>query len=169
MRINPFEIHIEDSEYYDELYSRTLRLDKYEYGAARFGSSLSVFTTPSHSLHALRRAPLNPMFSKRAIVNFQPVIRQKLEILCRNMAKYKATDRVFNILDAYGAFAGDVITEYAFGMSYNHLELPDFHGSFHDAYIAMAEFGHIAVMFPWMLPVSPPQRQLLVQALVRRS
>jgi hypothetical protein len=90
------------------------------------------------------------MFSKRAIVNFQPVIREKLELLCKYIAKYKDTSSVFNVLDAYAAFAGDVITEYAFGIGYNHLGLPDFHGSFHDAYMAMSEFSHVAVMFPWI-------------------
>jgi hypothetical protein len=70
-------------------------------------------------MHGHRRAPLNPMFSKRAIVNFQPVIREKLELLCKYIAKYKDTGSVFNVLDAYVAFAGDVITEYAFGIGYN--------------------------------------------------
>ena len=53
-------------------------------------------------------------------------------------------------LDAYAAFAGDVITEHAFGIGYNHLDLPDLHGSFHDAYMAMSEFSNVAVMFPWI-------------------
>jgi hypothetical protein len=93
------------------------------------------------------------MFSKRAIVNFQPVILAKLEILCKRIAKYKESGGVFNVLDAYAAFAGDVITEYAFGISYNQLDLPDFRGSFHDAYIAMGEFSHVVIMFPWIYTV----------------
>lgn len=94
------------------------------------------------------------MFSKRAINNFQPVIREKLELLCRHIIKYRDIGSVFNVLDAYAAFAGDVITEYAFGVGYDHLDLPDFHGSFHDAYMAMSEFSHVAVMFPWVHTVS---------------
>jgi hypothetical protein len=97
VRINPYELHIEDTDYYDKLYSRTLSLDKYEYGAGLFGSSASVFTTSSHDMHGHRRAPLNPMFSKRAFVNFQPVIREKLELLCKYIAKYKDTGSVFNV------------------------------------------------------------------------
>jgi cytochrome P450 len=150
VRINPYELHIEDTDYYDGLYSRTLRLDKYEYGAGRFGNSTLVFTTSGHDIHAHRRAPLSPMFSKQAIVNFQTVIREKLKILCEHIAKYKKSGGVFNVLEACAAFAGDVITEYAFGIGYDHLDLPGFRGSFHDAYMAMSEFSHVAVMFPWI-------------------
>jgi hypothetical protein len=94
------------------------------------------------------------MFSKRAIVNFQPVIHQKLEILCKHLAKYKESGAVLNILDAWGAFTGDIITEYAFGISYDNLDLPGFRGSFHEAILAMGEFGHLAAMFPWIHSVS---------------
>ncbi len=38
--------------------------------------------------------------------------------------------------------AGDVICEYAFGFSYNHLESPDFEESFHDAFLAVTKFGN---------------------------
>jgi hypothetical protein len=90
------------------------------------------------------------MFPKRAIVNFQTVIREKLKILCKHIAKYKESGDVFDVLDAYAAFAGDVITVYAFGTGYDHLDLLDFHGSFHDVYMAMSEFSHVALMFPWI-------------------
>lgn len=90
------------------------------------------------------------MFSKRAVVNFQTVICERLKILCKRIAKYKESSGDFNVLDAYAAFAGDVITGYAFGIGYDHFDLPDFRGSFHDAYMTMSEFSHVAVMFPWM-------------------
>lgn len=56
--------------------------------------------------------------------------------------------------EAFPAFAGDVITEYAFGICYNHLDSPDFSDSFHAAFMAVGEFGHVAVQFPWFHPVS---------------
>jgi hypothetical protein len=156
IRINPDELHVEDSHYWDELYSRNTRYDKYEYTAGRFGNNSSIFTTSNHSLHNLRRAPLNHMFSKRNMINFQPVIRDKLDILCRKIAQYKddGDKRVLNITKAWSALAGDIITEYAFGVCYNHLESPGFNDSFHEAYIALTEFGHVAVQFPWLHPVS---------------
>ncbi len=56
--------------------------------------------------------------------------------------------------NAFPAFAGDIITEYSFGICYDHLDPPDFTESFHAAFAAVAEFGHMAVQFPWFHPVS---------------
>lgn len=95
------------------------------------------------------------MFSKRSIVDFQPVIREKLEILCDKIAKYAegGREQVLCLNYALSAWAGDLITEYAFGFCYNHLESPGFQESFHEAYVEMTGFGHGAVQFPWVRPV----------------
>lgn len=64
VRINPDELYIQDSDFYEELYSRVARRDKYEHDAGRLGNNTSIFTTSDHNLHALRRSCLNAMFSK---------------------------------------------------------------------------------------------------------
>lgn len=113
-----------------------------------------MFTTSSHELHKLRRGALSPMFSRRSIVKFQPVIREKVEILCKNMTKFGQDGKVVDMKKAWSAFAGDVICQYSFGYSYDHLESRDFNEGFHDAFMAVSEFGHIALQFPWVTPVS---------------
>lgn len=46
VRINPFELHINDPEYYDELYSGgSKKRDKYEWAAKLFGNSGSMLGT----------------------------------------------------------------------------------------------------------------------------
>ena len=65
IRITPDELHVDDPDYYDELYTKGGRKDKYERMARRFGSAQSTFNTSDHEHHNLRRAPLNPMFSRR--------------------------------------------------------------------------------------------------------
>lgn len=97
---------------------------------------------------------MNPHFSKRRILSFQPVIRDKVEILCKHIAEYKDNGKAFPINKAFSAFASDVICEYAFGFCYHHLDSPDFKESFHKAYMGASEFGHITVQFPWVTPVS---------------
>jgi hypothetical protein len=92
------------------------------------------------------------MFSKRSILDFQSVIREKLEILCDKIAKYAEGDeeQILCLNYAWSAWAGDLITEYAFGFCYNHLESPGFQESFHEAYMETTAFGHVAVQFPWV-------------------
>jgi cytochrome P450 len=135
------------------LYVKQQRIDKHEWASVRFGSSTSIFTTADHALHRRRRAALNPYFSKRSITEFQPVIRQKVEDLSKKIREYKERGIPIVLSEAYPAFAGDIITEYAFGVDYNHLESPEFSASFHAAFMAAGEFGHVAVQFPWFLPV----------------
>ena len=46
VRISPFELHINDQEYYDELYSgSSKKRDKYEWAARLFGNSASMLGT----------------------------------------------------------------------------------------------------------------------------
>lgn len=108
--------------------------------SGRYGNSTSTFTTSKHDLHAL---PLNPFFSKRNIGDFQSVICEKVELLCKNIAKCKSNGKEFRLNIAFSAFVGDVITQYALGMCYDHLDSPGFTESFHEAFMAVSEFGHV--------------------------
>ena len=62
VRVNPYELHIKDSEFYDVLYSGPgSRRDKWWWQVTLFGNSLSMFGTVDHDLHRLRRGALNPL------------------------------------------------------------------------------------------------------------
>lgn len=154
VRITPWELHVEDSSYFDELYSLKARYDKYEWMAGRFGANTMTFTTAKSDLHAVRRSPLNPMFSKRSIAKFEPVIKDKVDLIVKGITKAKTNGDVLVLSNAFNAFAGDVITEYCFGFCYNHLESPGFKDNFHPAFMAVSAFGHLAMQFPLMHPVS---------------
>lgn len=92
-------------------------------------------------------------FSRRAILAFEPIVQKKLQILCDGLDKFKDNGTVCKVSEAYSAFAGDVITEYTFGYSYDHLHSEGLSDSFHDAFMAVSAFGHVAVQFPIMHPV----------------
>lgn len=113
-----------------------------------------TFTTAKSDLHAIRRAPLNPMFSKRSIVKFEPVIREKIGLMVKGINEAKNNGEILTLSNALNAFAGDVITEYCFGFCYNHLESPGFKDNFHPAFLAVSAFGHLVMQFPLMHPVS---------------
>jgi hypothetical protein len=115
IRVTPDELHVMDSDYWEQLYKG--RYDKYEWSAKRFGNSGSIFTTSKADRPRIRRAPLNPMFSRKQIVNFQPVIREKLDLMCKKIAEFKDNGRAFPINRPWTALTGDVITEFAFAKS----------------------------------------------------
>lgn len=152
VRITPFEIHIKDPTFWDTLYVKHNKSSKYEWMSGRFGNADSVFSTSDHALHKMRRAPLNYMFSRKAIMNFEPIVQKKLEIFCRGLEKFKETGSVCTIEEAFSAFAGDVVMNYSFGWDYDHLSLlsDGIADSFHKPFMANTAFGHVTLQFPWV-------------------
>jgi cytochrome P450 len=90
VRISPFEVHVKDPDWYDELYTNGSRKrDKSAWFVGRSGGN-SVFGTIPHDHHRLRRSALNPFFSKRSIAAFEPVIQSTMNQLCLALEGYVA-------------------------------------------------------------------------------
>ncbi len=86
VRITPTELHIDDPDYYDTLYTRASgRRNKYAYFSGRFGYASDTFSTVDHDLHRQRRKAISPFFSVAKIADFQPVIVKKVERLCEKL------------------------------------------------------------------------------------
>lgn len=149
VRITPHELHVADSKFWNTLYGPG-RTDKYDVFKQRQNIPGSIFATPESDLHRLRKAPLLPLFSKQRIYNFQPVIQEKLDILCSKIDEYVQSGKNFRINNALTAFSGDVITTYVFGEAYNHLQSPEFEENFHEPFMAASEAGHMANQFHWL-------------------
>lgn len=122
--------------------------------SGRFGANTTTSSTVSSSLHSIRRAPLDPMFSKGSITKFEPIVHEKVELLSKQIAEYNENGRVLSFNNAANSFAGDVIASYCFGFSYHQLESPDFHDNFHSAYEAIRKFSHFGLQFPSVFIVS---------------
>ncbi|GAP90688.2 putative cytochrome P450 [Rosellinia necatrix] len=153
VRINPFELHVEDSSYWDELYTGHKEYERYEWMSGRFGANTTTSSTVKSDLHAIRRAPLNPMFSKRSITKFEPVIKQKVELLSERIASYEEDGKTLSLNNAFNAFSGDVIASYCFGFCWDQLNSIDFKDNFHPAYEAVRKFAHLGLQFPAMFIV----------------
>jgi hypothetical protein len=162
VRINLYEPHVADSAFWDVLY-RPGRVDKYDYFINRQNIPHSIFATPQDDLHKLRKAPLLPLFSNKRICDFQPVIREKLDILCRKIDRYVGNGKQYALNRALTAFSREVITMYVFGQSHQHLESPDFGDTFQGPFMAASKPGHAALQFKWLYPLleSLPERHVL--------
>jgi hypothetical protein len=62
--------------------------------------------------------------------------------------EYQKRDTIIPAQKMWSAFACDVVTEYAFGFHYNQLASEDFHDVLHQPFLAVSEFGHLALQFP---------------------
>lgn len=94
VRINPFQLHVDDPEFYDELYtSANNPRDKWSFEINMFDRPGSVFTTIESDLHRTRRAPLNPFFSKRSVVQLTPAITKHLEKFCKRIEEWRGSEQ----------------------------------------------------------------------------
>lgn len=154
IRISPEELHIRDSHYYEELYAPgSKKRDKYVGWVVMAGAPDSSFATAPHNLHRIRRAALNPYFSKRSIGQTESLIMTKVQVLCRRFEEACKSGQVIRLDAAYMALTMDVITHYCFGDSYNYLEEDDFRASWKETVIAGSANGAFLRQFPWALPI----------------
>ncbi|KAK2760521.1 benzoate 4-monooxygenase cytochrome p450 [Colletotrichum kahawae] len=153
VRINPYELHIIDPEFYDELYSSNRKSDKYRWWTNLAGADGSSFSTVPHDLHRLRRGALNPFFSVRSVTQLEPLIRSKVEKLSSRFGEVAQTGEVIRLDAAFMALTMDIICDYAFANDRKYLDEPDFKLIWKETIIGAFEGGAIGRQFPWMLPV----------------
>lgn len=148
IRIAPDEIHIQDSQFYDTIYTKAGRVDKYDYMKPRFSCDSSAFTTGPADLHAIRRGPLNNLFSRARIVQLESVVREKVNILLKHIREYERTGKPFILSRGYMALAGDLVMRYCFGMDYDHLNSKDFEVTLAEPFMAACKSSPVALQFP---------------------
>lgn len=104
IRISPHEVHINDADFYDEIYSGSVRKrNKWEFVCNSHGVPESAFGTSSHELHRMRRAALNPFFSKQKIRGLQPKIEHVVDNLLARFEDFADTKQPLPMSDAFAA------------------------------------------------------------------
>ncbi|KAL9597628.1 MAG: hypothetical protein Q9219_005011 [cf. Caloplaca sp. 3 TL-2023] len=140
VRINPNELHIYDPDFYDSLYNREGKWDKSAYQV-------------DHDLHRIRRAAINPFFSKQKVTQLQPVIQHLADKLCAKFLACRNTEEVIPLECAFDAFTMDVITEYALDTSFGYLDQPGWSSDFRELERAFGEMGYMQRMFPPLIRI----------------
>jgi Cytochrome P450 len=154
VRINPYELHINDPEYYDEIYTGpTQKRDKWAWSAKMFSNSPSVLGTVSHDHHRRRRAVLNPYFSKRSVVKLEGMIQAQIDTLCARFRDFQKAREPIPLGLAFAAMTTDIITEYSFSKSYGFLLTPDFAAGWADVMRDASELSLLNKQFGWLLPL----------------
>jgi cytochrome P450 len=110
----------------------------------------SIVATINHDKHRQRRAPLDKFFSKKSIRDLDPLIAEKLDIICSRFTRALQTGEVVNLSIIFSALTLDVITTYCFGASFGAVSSPDWGNSFRDIFNAGAQSLKMQQHFPWM-------------------
>lgn len=105
VRINPFELHVETPDFYEKLYAGGgKKRDRWEFFTNQFGLPESIAASNEHDKHRIRRAAINPFFSKTAVRRLQPVLDEKMDKLMARFAEYQASQKTMNASLAFEAF-----------------------------------------------------------------
>lgn len=142
VRISPYELHINDFEYFDEIYSASSRLDKYGWFYRWVNSPLSVVSTVGHDLHKSRRRAMSPFFSDSSVARLEPTLHQVVKKLCSVFEKHRANGQPLDLSSLYRCLAIDVITEYCFPKSYGFLDYEDLPRGF---FQSMRNFSQVSL------------------------
>lgn len=126
IRISPHELHVIDPAFFDEIYSREGRWDKYGWAMDAWGAPGATVFTTEHFVHKGRRASLNPYFAKNKITANQFQAKEYIAKLCDRIRSFAASGEVFNLGAASTAVSRDITYKYVIGKNYDDLGQDDF-------------------------------------------
>ncbi|KAL8715238.1 MAG: hypothetical protein Q9220_001196 [cf. Caloplaca sp. 1 TL-2023] len=149
VRINPHELHIQDSQFYATLYRREGKQDKYARQVAMFGIDGAQLATVQHEAHRRLRAPLAPFFSKKSISGMTGLIHERLGVLCHRIHEFKVSRRPMPLGLAFVALTADIVSTYALIRRLHLVEREDFSVDHHHMLVNFNTSCHLLKHFPW--------------------
>jgi hypothetical protein len=165
IRISPYELHIDEPDYYEELFSANKPRNKYLYYTNQFSNPEATFSTIDYRQHRVRRAALNPFMSKQKITRLQPMLTMMIEKLCNRIEEFQKSGEPMLMRRAYMCLTTDIVTLFALGHSWDHLDSPDFSPVWVETIKSIAQSGHFMKQFPWLFTVMKALPQSVVAAM----
>ncbi|RYP34579.1 hypothetical protein DL767_004220 [Monosporascus sp. MG133] len=149
VRINPHEVHCNDSKFIDEIFTvGSRKRNKPEHQVRNSLISLSGFATADHDHHRLRRLPLAKYFSRGRISQLEPVIQKLVQKLCSKLLGESGKKGPLNVTMAYSCFTSDVISDFCYGQSFGFLAQDAWEPNFLAPLHAQLKMAYISQYFP---------------------
>ncbi|KAJ5956777.1 cytochrome p450 protein [Penicillium viridicatum] len=154
VRISPFELHVDDPDFYDVIYATNKAYDKMEHFQHRFNVPLATFSTSDSDEHRIRRAAINPFFSKSRVRSQNERIQQLASAISQRLTtEYAGQNKPLDVANMWGCFTADVIMDIVFAHPKNFSRYPDFESPFTLAIRNMATWAHVTLHFGWILTI----------------
>ncbi|EED23911.1 cytochrome P450, putative [Talaromyces stipitatus ATCC 10500] len=171
VRINPWEVHIQDPSYWDTIYTNN-KIDKDAWFYRAFGDNRGTVGTGPWDLHRRRRAAMAKFFSAANVARLEPKVLARVQKLLDRVEEGRQCLRsgdfaVLPISHAFRCFATDVISDYAAPHTRDFLSTPDFSATFNQVLRDFSEImlwhRHFPVVFPilgamprWLISMMDP-------------
>ncbi|KAI2616722.1 cytochrome P450 [Hypoxylon sp. NC1633] len=155
VRVGPNEVHIDDPEYYNVVYTKstsTRPIDKLEKYKHRFGMPEATISTVEGEKHRARRAAVAPFFSKSRINSLNDTLTEIMErISYRLKHEYAGTGRPIDVCSLWGTLTADVVSELAFARSTRFSVAPDFKSPYSSALMSWVYAAHYTTHFNFLI------------------
>ncbi|KAJ5986495.1 cytochrome monooxygenase aflU [Penicillium sp. IBT 35674x] len=151
VRVSPREVHIKDSNYYDDIYASSLRRREKDLITVRqFDIEGSAFSSVSPEDHRERRAPFEKFFSRSAIAKMEETIQSSLDQLCEHLTSACKTCKVVNLDAGFAGMTADIIHKYTLGYNSGNLDNEDFNENVRDGVNALFRGAHLLFFLPFL-------------------
>ncbi|KAL3476805.1 cytochrome P450 [Aspergillus californicus] len=149
VRITPNEVHLSDPENCEKIYFVGSRYAKDPAFYNATGVPTATFATSDPDVHRVKRAALNPFFSRKMVLNLEGIVQEKAQKLIMRMKKaFETPGGGIELHNAFRAISIDVVSDYAFNDCYNFLDDEEFGAAFTDMVRSFAPTIWIFQQFP---------------------
>ncbi|KAJ8114690.1 hypothetical protein ONZ43_g4843 [Nemania bipapillata] len=159
VRVNPWEVHISDPDFYDVYFSTRSKHSKFKPWQKRFGLPLSTFDAIHHEEHNRRRQAVAPFFTRQRVLDYIPFIQKCVDRMCNRIEQeYRNTSKTLCLDEVFSSLTSDVITYYSFALFYDFLGMPDFKSPFTLGARRLALSVHVSGHIPgflWLMQSLP--------------
>ncbi|ODH20230.1 hypothetical protein ACO22_05937 [Paracoccidioides brasiliensis] len=153
VRVSPYELHIDDPDYYSMLYAYSAPLDKNKYYLEPFDFPLSAFGTESHHLHRLRRGAMNPFFSSRRVAQHEDLIHRLADKLCGRIEEFQVLGKNVPLSLGYICLGTDLITSYVLDENYQCLDATEWLPHWARTLKSLSTMVMVSRQLTWILPL----------------
>ncbi|KAL9620938.1 MAG: hypothetical protein Q9160_004591 [Pyrenula sp. 1 TL-2023] len=160
IRINPRELHISDSSFFETVYTHKGRWDKSPVWCAQFGIREAEVVTVEHDLHRMRRGVLAPYFSKQKVMAMEDRIRDLIEGFCDRVEREQRENEKnadaneqegyrLPIRLAINCLTLAIVMDFCFGKDYGFVELEDWGREWYKLNAEGINVVHWSRLFPF--------------------
>lgn len=157
VRINPIHLHILDhGASYDAIHPGDHRKKRdrcrwFSHYAKGLFLNGGLTQAMDHDFHRSRRMAIASLFSRKSVCDLQPLVKNKVQKLCKRLEEERKKEAVVNITDAMSALTMDIISAYCFGTDMRQLENPDFAAEWVYQLQEGSKVRAYARHFPWLI------------------
>ncbi|KAF5360317.1 hypothetical protein D9758_009123 [Tetrapyrgos nigripes] len=151
MRIAPNTLHFSDEKAYYQIYGASSTFTKDPELYSCFAMNGSSFTMTDPETHRHRTQIINPFFSRRAIIELEGVVQDKVDKFISRLINHPK-DRAINMFWAFRCASVDVITSYVLGQDFQAMDAEYFEHPFPLGIQRQVHVLWVWKYFPFILP-----------------